>query len=109
MFPYPHYALPLPQRPNLENYKKIAKGLVKSGKHPTLAKAQFALARTYGFESWPKFAGHLRELARNSPSPASKPRPTPSPTATRSPSAIFLKPTPTSSAPVPLAATLPRF
>ncbi len=67
MFPHPHDALPLPQRPNLENFKKIAKGLVKSGKHPTLSKAQFALARIYGFESWPKFAGHLRDLARNSP------------------------------------------
>jgi hypothetical protein len=67
MFPHPHDALPLPPRPNLENFKKIAKGLVKSGKHPTLTKAQFALARTYGFESWPKFARHLRELARNSP------------------------------------------
>jgi hypothetical protein len=67
MFPHPHDALPLPQRPNIENFKKIAKGLVKSGKHPTLAKAQFALARTYGFESWPKFARHLEALARNSP------------------------------------------
>lgn len=67
MFPYPHDALPLPERPNLENFKKIAKGLVKSGDHPTLAKAQFALARTYGFESWPKFARHVRELTRNSP------------------------------------------
>jgi len=67
MFPPPHDALPLPERPNLENFKKIAKGLVKSGKHPTLTKAQFALARTYGFESWPKFAARLRELAPNSP------------------------------------------
>lgn len=67
MIPQPHNALPLPPRPNLENFRKIAKGLVKSGKHPTLTKAQFALARTYGFESWPKFAGHLRDLARNSP------------------------------------------
>jgi len=64
---FPHDALPLPERPNLENFKKIAKGLVKSGAHPSLARAQFALARTYGFDSWPKFSGHLRELARNSP------------------------------------------
>ena len=83
MFPNPHDSLPLPQRPNLENYKKIAKSLVKSAKagdvdalsdfarrqladHPTLTKAQFVIARTYGFESWPKFARHLEALARNS-------------------------------------------
>jgi hypothetical protein len=34
--------------------------------HPTLTKAQFVIARTYGFESWPKFARHLEALARNS-------------------------------------------
>src|SRR5580704_19576331 len=67
MFPNPHDALPLLPRPNLENFKEIAKGLVESGKHPTLTKAQLALARTYGFESWSKFSAHLRELARNSP------------------------------------------
>jgi hypothetical protein len=63
----PHNAQPLPARPNLENFRKIAKGLVKSGAHPTLAKAQFALARSYGFESWTKFIRHLESLARNSP------------------------------------------
>jgi len=67
MSPEPHDAQPLPERPNLENFKKIAKGMVKSGAHPTLAKAQFALARTYGFESWPKFSRHIQALARNSP------------------------------------------
>jgi ankyrin repeat protein len=30
----------------------------------TLARAQFALAREHGFESWPKFAQHLEGLAR---------------------------------------------
>src|SRR5579863_10306770 len=84
MFPHPHEALPLPERPNLENYRKIAKSLVKSAKsgdlaalsdfargqladHPTLTKAQFVIARSYGFQSWPKFARHLEALARNSP------------------------------------------
>jgi len=84
MFPHPHEALPLPERPNLENYRKIAKSLVKSARsgevadlsefarrqlvdHPTLTKAQFVIARTYGFESWPKFARHLEALAHNSP------------------------------------------
>ena len=30
----PHQALPLPPRPNLDNYKKLAKGLVKASKSP---------------------------------------------------------------------------
>jgi ankyrin repeat protein len=76
--------LALPPRPNLENFRKIARGLVKSARsgevsdlsefariqlaeHPTVTKAQFVIARTYGFESWPKFAGHLRDSVRNSP------------------------------------------
>jgi hypothetical protein len=86
MFPNPQNALPLPPRPNIENYKKLAKGLLKASKsgekvagplgefarhkladHPTLTKAQFAIARSYGFESWPKFVRHLEALARNSP------------------------------------------
>ena len=67
MFPNPHDALPLPNSPNLDNFRKIARELVKPGKHATLTQAQFALARTYGFETWPKFSAHLRELAHNSP------------------------------------------
>ena len=86
MFPNPQNALPLPPRPNLENYKKLAKGLLKATKsggqvtgpfgefarhkladHPTHTGAQFVIARSYGFESWPKFARHLEALARNSP------------------------------------------
>jgi ankyrin repeat protein len=84
MFPQPHQALPLPERPNLEHYRKIAKSLLKSAKsgdlaalsdfarrqladRPTLTKAQLVIARTHGFQSWPKFARHLAALARNSP------------------------------------------
>jgi len=118
MFPNPQSALPLPVRPNLERYKKIAKDLVKAcrsasnadGEDPfaawasewvdalvrlsgialepnlpvrvegwidgvaefarrqmrsdaerecALADAQFVMARSHGFESWPKFARHL--------------------------------------------------
>jgi ankyrin repeat protein len=78
---------PLPARPNLEQYKKQAKELVRlahSGdpgvaervrKHhvrPTatfaLANAQLVIAREHGFESWPKFARQIKELGReNSP------------------------------------------
>ncbi|MDJ0894576.1 MAG: ankyrin repeat domain-containing protein [Alphaproteobacteria bacterium] len=63
----------IPLRPNLEQYKKQAKELLKASvagdrdaaarisawrtrpNGPTLADAQFALAREHGIESWPKF------------------------------------------------------
>ena len=146
MFPNPHDALPLPSRPNLEQYKKRAKDLLKASRSPnptaihtwfadwinslarlslrdadrsssssvipsevagpqsdpapqsracpelvegdlgfstanlekfarkklsptpTLAAAQFVLARAHGFESWPKLAKHIEATARtNSP------------------------------------------
>ena len=108
MFPNPQDALPLPARPSLESYKKIAKDLVKacasdniagwarewveglvrlSGvefnrdlpanagqwidkvedfarrtlrEKCTLTDAQFVIARSHGFESWPKFAKQLQ-------------------------------------------------
>ena len=126
MFPNPQGALPLPPRPSLEYYKKLAKGLAKacksgeaealgdwarqwtraieglggsedisearldrwardiedfarrklSGSEPAggkcaLTGAQFVIARSHGFESWPKFARHLEEFARKS-SPVSR-------------------------------------
>jgi ankyrin repeat protein len=121
MFPNPQDALPLPQRPNLERYKKLATDLIKackagepdaigdwaeawvkmlvkrSGielgpKEPRvivrwteqveafaqrkllnndapqcrLADAQFVIARSHGFESWPKFYKHLDDLSQKS-------------------------------------------
>ena len=117
MFPNPQSALPLPLRPSLERYRKIAKELVracKSGQPESLrawaeqwvqalvrlsgiditprlpihirewvddvesfirrqmlagecmcalTDAQFVLARSHGFESWPKFVRHLESLA----------------------------------------------
>lgn len=114
MFPGP---LPLPQRPDLERYKKLAKDLVKACKSDDkkavgdwaekwvmalakrsgiqftrdelsvtvsrwidkverfvqrriaesngrcrLADAQFIIARSHGFDSWPKFSKHLKGL-----------------------------------------------
>lgn len=81
----------LPARPNLEQYKKQAKELVKEHAsaspeafarigefHPrfenaaeaeiqrarfALADAQLVLAREHGFESWPKFAKQIETLA----------------------------------------------
>ena len=121
MFPNPQDALPLPPRPNLGQYKKLAKDLVKACKSAepnaihewsarwietlaklseititpdlpvaidrwidqvadfarkkltatgnakcSLADAQFVIARSHGFESWPKFAHHIEGLARAS-------------------------------------------
>ena len=121
MFPNPQDALPLPLRPNLERYKKLAKDLVKACKSGDpdaigdwaetwvkmlvkrsgvtltrqlpvaiqrwvdqvaefverkllndkaaqcrLADAQFLIARSHGFVSWPKFAKHLEGLTRKS-------------------------------------------
>ena len=116
MFPNPQDALPLPPRPNIERYKKLAKDLLKASKSPqpeaiahwakarvddlvrlskldippqmpvradrwiagvadfaqrklvdggspTLATAQFVIARSHGFESWPKFVQYLDSLA----------------------------------------------
>ena len=114
MFPNPQDALPLPLRPNLERYKKLAKELtrvcksadadaigdwaeawvrllvkrsgIKFGRGESvairrwseqfeafaqrqfspdgarrcrLADAQFVIARSHGFESWPRFSKHL--------------------------------------------------
>jgi ankyrin repeat protein len=45
---------PLPERPNLEQLRKQAKELRESEHHASLADAQLALGRHYGFPSWPK-------------------------------------------------------
>jgi hypothetical protein len=123
----PQGALPLPPRPSVERYRKLAKELVKAcksgdenaigewaerwvgalaaladlkktgralarvdrsiddveefarkkmlgpgatGVSCTLAGAQFVIARSHGFESWPKFVKHIEALARTSSSVA---------------------------------------
>src|SRR5438132_5095800 len=86
----------LPARPNLDQYKKQAKELVKAAKagnarafalmrehHPrfthasddelrrrkfALADAQLIVARWHGFESWPKFATHIDTITSESSS-----------------------------------------
>ena len=86
----------LPARPNLDQYKKQAKELVKAAKagdarafalmrehHPrlkkasddelrrrkfTLADAQLVVARWHGLESWPKFAKHIETITTESSS-----------------------------------------
>jgi hypothetical protein len=79
----------LPLHPNLDQYKKQAKDLLKAWKaqdskaverirlrhphardraEPTLADAQLVLAREHSFESWPKFAQCVQQLGEtNSP------------------------------------------
>jgi hypothetical protein len=87
-------ANPIPARPNLEQYKKQAKDLLKAYRsadvetirrvrknHPrfeklsepgflitkfALADAQLVIAREHRFESWPKFAKHIQDAARRS-------------------------------------------
>jgi ankyrin repeat protein len=75
----------LAAHPNLEQYKKQAKDLLKGCKagdpealgriqahHPrvakaTLAAAQFVIAREHGFDSWPKFAKQIVRLTGADP------------------------------------------
>lgn len=61
----------LPARPNLEYLKKEAKGhldeLRRSNPDAQLADAQFALARSYGFDSWPKLRAHVESLVAARP------------------------------------------
>lgn len=120
MFPNPQEAFPLPPRPSVEQYRKLAKDLIKAckagdpgaigawadrwieslatatgridrpharremdraaehveefaarqlrraGSPPcVLADAQFVIARSHGFVSWPQFVGHLDRLAHS--------------------------------------------
>ena len=51
----------LPERPSLEQLRKQAKELSKADDIP-LAAAQLALARKYGFESWPKLVHHVSSI-----------------------------------------------
>jgi hypothetical protein len=64
----------LPPRPSLEYLKKRAKELLAESQRrdPTLrlADAQFALARAYGFASWPKLKAYVESVARPTARPA---------------------------------------
>jgi hypothetical protein len=53
---------PLPDRPNLRHLKGQAKDRPKAGAAPSLADAQFQIARLYGFASWPKLKAHVESL-----------------------------------------------
>lgn len=58
--PRPH-ASQLPAQANLRHLKDQAKDLLKAGHAPSLASAQFQVARQYGFPSWPKLKAHVLE------------------------------------------------
>ena len=92
MYPNPQQALPLPSRPNIDQYKKLAalqdapRSLLRNEKEISahadsveqfalktfsrgdtgtcaLTGAQFVIARAHGFLSWPKFVKHVESLA----------------------------------------------
>ena len=75
-------SLSLPPRPNLDHLKKQAKdrlrALQATSPDAQLADAQHALARDYGFDSWPKLKAHVEALAASVPE---LPTPTPAPPA----------------------------
>jgi len=53
---------PLPDRPNLRHLKAQAKDLFKAGDATSITDAQFRVARSYGFASWPKLKAHVESL-----------------------------------------------
>src|SRR5215831_5015029 len=63
--------MPLPDRPNVEYLKKLAKDqlhdLQRTNPSTRLADAQLAVAREHGFASWRKLRAHLDSLAAPRP------------------------------------------
>src|SRR5581483_10760606 len=53
---------PLPERPNLRHLKDQAKDLLKAGTAASITDAQFKIARSYGFPSWPKLRAHVESF-----------------------------------------------
>jgi ankyrin repeat protein len=52
----------LPPRPDLRHLRDEAKRRRKAGEFPSLALAQLAVAREYGFRSWPRLKFHVEAL-----------------------------------------------
>jgi ankyrin repeat protein len=52
----------LPERPNLRHLRDQAKDLLRAREAKTLTQAQLAIARQYGFASWPKLKQHVESL-----------------------------------------------
>lgn len=53
----------LPSNPDLRHLKDQARDLLKAGHAQTLSEAQFKLARTYGYVSWPKLKAYVDSLS----------------------------------------------
>src|SRR5512145_1567170 len=49
----------LPERSNLQHLKNQAKDLLQAGGAESLTDAQFKVARTHGFDSWPKLKAYV--------------------------------------------------
>ena len=58
------FRMQLPERPNLRHLRDQARDLVRTGQAPTLADAQFQIARQYGFASWPKLKQRVDSLEK---------------------------------------------
>ncbi len=62
----------LPARPNLEDLKKQAKASLREARQHTpltrLSDVQHALAREYGFATWPALRAHVEALITVPPS-----------------------------------------
>ena len=63
----------LPARPNLDHLRKQAKTLLHTLQQQDpgsrLADAQHAIAREYGFPSWPRLKAHIERETGNAPNP----------------------------------------
>ena len=59
----------LTPRPSLEQLRKQAKERARARPDTTLADAQFALAREYGFDSWAKMKAHVEAAVAQDDSP----------------------------------------
>jgi hypothetical protein len=61
--PAPHPApRSLPERPDLRHLKDQARDLLDAGAAASVTDAQFQVARSYGFASWPKLKEHVESL-----------------------------------------------
>ena len=54
----------LPVRPNLRHLKDEAKARLKAAEFAKLSDAQFAIAREFGFASWPKLSHQVEAITR---------------------------------------------
>src|ERR1700733_13858244 len=52
----------LPHRPDLRHLREEAKRRRKAGEFPSIALAQLAIAREYGFRSWPRLKFHVEAV-----------------------------------------------